>query len=297
MVSVTIQGGLGNQLFQFAAGYNLARSLGSELQLELSFYAYREPRQDFTPRTFLLSELGIPVRKLSNAEWVRRKIAPEANAYRQLFSRCWDAITGKPKRFVERIPTFDPTLFGMSGDIHLEGYFQDYRYIEESGNFIRQCISRATNPKRGRDTRVAEDAICLHVRRGDYVSRADVQELMGVCGPSYYQKAVAWLRREGVKGPVYAFSDEPEYVEKELCGVSNLRIVNTSLGAHNTIDDFLTMMRCKHFVISNSSYSFWAAWLGSDAGSAVCCPDPWYQKGEWQKFSPVPPSWIKFTRL
>jgi hypothetical protein len=296
MISVKLQGGLGNQLFQFAVGFNLARRLETELQLELSFYDHHEASDGFTPRKFLLNELGIPVKRLSITEWSRRKSAPDISLKVPRLQKLCADLFSKPKQYVEQLPRFDPSLFNMRGNIHLEGYFQDYRYIENATEFIKCCINARRSEALTKSHLQEEEAICLHVRRGDYITRPDVQELMGRCDASYYRGAVHWLRAQGINGPIYAFSDDKQYAQKAFSDIRNLTVWNAASGQNGPVDEFLVMMRCRHFIIANSSFSYWAALLGADEQSRVCCPDPWYAKPAWSAYTPVPPGWRKFSR-
>jgi hypothetical protein len=297
MVSVTIKGGLGNQLFQFAAGYNLARSLRTELQVDLSFFDDQEVREDFTPRKFLLTELGIRVKELSKKDWKRRKTAPEPNSNQTWAKKLWTDLRREPTRYVEKLPSFDPKLFEMRGDIHLTGYFQDYRYLNNIKHFIKGCIHQARPDAMAKSSISKDEAICLHVRRGDYISRPDVQQLIGHCDIEYYKNALKWMREKGISANAYIFSDDCEYVKSQFSNLPDVTIWDTPDTTESTIQDFMSMMQCKHFIISNSSYSYWAAWLASCQDSVVCYPSPWYQKSEWREFSPAPPNWTGINRL
>jgi hypothetical protein len=296
MVSVTIQGGLGNQLFQFAVAYNLARHLNSELQVELSFFEDQKPREDFTPRRFLLNEMGIHTHKLGEDEWRRRKKAPDFFSEQSWVMYLCSKFLGQPKKFVEKLPSFDPALFSVRGNVHLEGYFQDYRYLGNVGSFIRECINR-TIPVRDSKQDVPErGAICMHMRRGDYLSRQDVQALMGHCDVAYYRRALSLMYARGISAPVYIFSDDRDYAREVFEQTPGVKVWGEASTPEATLDDFMMMMRCKHFIISNSSYSYWAAWLGGGVDSVICYPKPWYNKYDWREYTPAPPNWTAIDR-
>ncbi len=296
MVSVKIQGGLGNQLFQYAAAYSLARRVETDVCVEASFFKDQTPRLDFTPREFLLELLGIRARKLTARQTERIASAPKAGIKESLSALLWRKIRRIPVKYVEDEPTFNPELFQVRGHLHLDGYFQDYRYAEPARDHIKTRVMKSKNQAGSARKHIPTGSICLHIRRGDYAARKDVAELLGVCSDDYYKRALQFLRAQGVKSPVYVFSDDVEHAHLLFNNLHNVQVWKSSKRGDTTVEDFLAMMSCKHFIISNSSYSFWAAWLAAENDSVVCCPSPWYNRVDWHTYSPVPPQWINLAR-
>ena len=119
-------------------------------------------------------------------------------------------------------------------------------------------------------------AVSLHVRRGDYVSNSKVTERHGICTPDYYTQALAHVAQKMEGDPIiYAFSDDPEWVRGNLKLPAEIRIVGHNDSSKN-IEDLRLMSACRHHIIANSSFSWWAAWLNPRADKIVAAPARWF---------------------
>ena len=297
MIVVRLMGGLDNQMFQYAAGLRLALRHRTELKLDLSFLEDRTPRADVTPREFELDVFGFPVARADEADIDPFRRLTEAR--RRSFG---DALLDRfaPRAcFVENGPWFDARVLQLPRRSYLHGYFQNERYFADIAPLIRARFDvdpdESTLPRETVELAArmrAPESICLHVRRGDYVSNPTIRGVHGVCSRTYYERALAELRTRGAHGRVYVFSDDPEGCGTAFADFADATIVGREhAGPRGSIHLWL-MTLCQHFIVANSSFSWWAAWLGSRAGKRVVRPSPWFQLPALRSADLCPPDWI-----
>lgn len=288
-VVAALQGGLGNQLFEYAAGLALAKRLDAELCLDIS--SYDDPRA----RHYALAPFGLPERverrdttPLPRGGWPDRMY--RAVSRRLGLSRCGLSV------FTERKPGFDARFFDLDRPVLLDGYFQSPEYFTDIAEVIR---TRIASPKGMSEASMrllrhieVVDAICMHVRRGDYVSNSSFNQFHGLCGLEYYLEAVP-LASAGMRAPhVFVFSDDPAWVRDNVRLPCALTVVdvNAEDAAH---EDLWLMAACQRFVIANSSFSWWAAWLGSAKDKVVVAPRQWFANGSPEPHRLIPQDWIR----
>ncbi|MES1194972.1 MAG: alpha-1,2-fucosyltransferase, partial [Opitutus sp.] len=258
-VVVKLMGGLGNQMFQYAAGLALARKNGVPLQLDLTFLQDRTPRPHFTLRQYALDIFPL-----------------HAGG-----ARITDA-SARPaglKRVGEKHFHYDSATAGLPGGVYLDGYWQSPRYFEAVEAEIRQGF--ALSPALDETAAVLAAkikqaaAVCLHVRRGDMVNDAHTASVHGSCSLEYYRTACDLLAKKFPAAHFFVFSDDPLWCEaQDLTGGRPCTIVSRP-GATEAVDLFL-MRQCRHFITANSSFSWWAAYLGEAPDKTVIVPDPWF---------------------
>jgi hypothetical protein len=135
------------------------------------------------------------------------------------------------------------------------------------------------------------DAICLHVRRGDYVSNSYISSAFGVCTPTYYDEAVRIMLSLLSHPEIFVFSDDTAWCAANLKFDVPMHVIDCNDG--DAILDFHLMTRCKNFISANSTYSWWAAWLGSDAESVVICPREYFAGMNHSTEDLVPEKWLR----
>lgn len=283
-VVVGLSGGLGNQMFQYATGRSLAVRLGVPLILDLSWFDGQQERQ------FSLSRFRIEAVMRSQCTW----LPPRGRALASRLSRRWlSRIMGVP---VWREPHFhySTDFSALSGPVFLEGYWQSERYFREIRSLLLQefALREALPSACGELLKEisAYDAICVHVRRGDYLSNPVAAKVHGTCPVDYYCAGVSELC-QGLERPrVFVFSDDPAWVRASLTFACPMTVVdvNSTDDAHL---DLVLMAACRHFLIANSSLSWWAGWLGGDAGKKVIAPARWFLTLDKDTRDLLPESW------
>lgn len=272
IVTVAISGGLGNQMFQYAAARALALRSGAEVRLDLSFYHKRRHRQ------FELNAFPI--------------VATEAEAARAGF---WARVAGSrpTPRYRESGHRFDPTLLERALPIVLEGYFQSARYFEGSAEAIRRELA----PPAAQDSEslaIAQamrdaNSASLHVRRGDYVSNARANATHGTCSVDYYRRAMEQLPGNG---PVFVFSDDIDWAQANLPDVRRLVFVGKT-APRSGLADLWLMTLAQHHIVANSSFSWWGAWLAEPGHGTTFAPARWFADTTLDDTDMVPPEWIR----
>jgi hypothetical protein len=134
------------------------------------------------------------------------------------------------------------------------------------------------------------ESICVHVRRGDYVSNRAAADFHGTCSTAYYKSAVARIARNMEKPVCYIFSDDPDWVRRELLFDIPAVIVDVN-GPAQAHQDLWLMAACRHYVIANSSLSWWGAWLGRYSNKFVVAPSRWFLTNDKSTVDLLPSAW------
>lgn len=283
-IVVGLSGGLGNQMFQYAAGRSLAIRLGVPLALDLSWFGGQSERQ------FALSPFRIEAEQHSQYPWLLTR----GQALVSRFSRRWlPSIMGVP---VWREPHFhfSHDFKALTGPVYLEGYWQSERYFRDIRSLLlKEFVLREPLSLACVDLlkEISEcNAICVHVRRGDYISSRSASIVHGTCSLDYYHGGVRELCQGLARPKCFVFSDEPAWVRASLTLPCPATVVDLN-GPQNAHCDLALMIACQHFLIANSSLSWWAAWLGERAGKKVIAPDRWFLTPDRDTRDLLPVSW------
>jgi hypothetical protein len=287
MVIVKINHGLGNQLFQYATGRSLARQLGTRLILDTSAYSSSSFRQ------YKLNHFGISQPTLNSlARFAIRKLRRRALAPIRLLAQNFGII----RLVKDKERGFDKTLPDQGKNLHLEGFWQSERYFADLRETLltELTLPAPTQPEARRMwARMNEEiSVCVHIRRGDYVSTKHGQTHWVTCGLEYYAAAMAYLGERVAGAKYYFFSDDPVWVQANFTPATN-RVFVTSPTARSDIEDFSLMMNCRHFIIANSTFSWWAAWLGKQPDKLVIAPRNWYRSQRFTDKDLMPEHWIR----
>ncbi|MCO4839618.1 MAG: alpha-1,2-fucosyltransferase [Rhodobacteraceae bacterium] len=269
MIVVRIKGGLGNQMFQYAAGRSLALKTGMPLALDLRHYQ-RAREHGYALGEFALADVPLDAAHL-----------PPVLRDRPL-AYCLARLTRRGPQFLrENGLGFDPAIADISGPVWLEGYFQSERYFLAHAATIRAELTPASPPDAQNarwlaDIKADPCAVSLHVRRGDYVRNLKFAAHHGTCTPDYYARALAHVAQKMQAEPViYAFSDDPDWVRENLQLPAKIKVVGHNDASRN-VEDLRLMSACRHHIIANSSFSWWGAWLNPRVEKIVTAPAVWF---------------------
>ena len=272
MITVKLYGGLGNQMFQYAAGLRLATHHQTKLAIDLSWFETIGKTAD-TRRVYELDCFNLS--------------AQPAGFMNKVFGG--RSVTIKEKGF-----RFDPEILSAPANATLDGYWQSYLYFEDAAETIRRDFNFALPPSAPNAAMLNEiakvTAVSLHVRRGDYITNEAANKFHGTSPLDYYRMAIEYLSAR-VKNPhFFVFSDDPEWCK------ANLTIdFATTYVDHNPPDkgyeDLRLMSHCKHHIVANSSFSWWGAWLNSNPEKIVVAPKIWFLDSSIDTTDLVPTSW------
>ncbi len=293
-------GGLGNQMFQYAAGLRLAHRHQTELKLDLSFLMDRSPRENFAYRDFDLVVFNFPTSRASPEE-VRQFRHLRKSGSRNFLRRIANKLT-RCHYYFEHHLSFDPSVLELPDETYLEGYFQNESYFSDIEQIVRQRFRVAPDESKlpaatrslANEIRT-DDSVCLHVRRADYVTIPFTKQYHGICSLDYYERGLAKLRSLGVRGKVFVFSDDEDWCHENFRDASQFEIVGNEHAGPRASTHLWLMILCRHFLISNSSFSWWAAWLSDSPGKVVVRPSQWLQARELIDVDICPLPWIKIS--
>lgn len=296
MIIVRLTGGLGNQMFQYAAARNLAYSRNTILKLDTTFLD--GDNGNCTPRSYMLGHFAIEASVASFRE-VDDIVGEDKNIFSSAASQFWRAIkfTGTTHRlYNEGNFCFDPAVLDLPDNTYLAGYWQSERYFLN----IRDIIKREFTLNIPLDTEnngVADlinttNSVSLHVRRGDFVSDAEVNRVHGVCTSDYYRRSIEKIADLSGEIHLFIFSDDPAWVSENYDFPWPTTVVkrNSSTEAH--IDLWL-MTLCRHHIIANSTFSWWGAWLSNGSDKVVIAPERWFNDPSLDARDLIPSDWLR----
>lgn len=293
---IKLSGGLGNQLFQYFFAYATFTATNDYILFDISDYF-----NGLAKRNFVLKKLGLPGRyftclkrrychlgiqylDLSVLDVIGSDSTQVGSALRRL-----RLITEKE---ISYIPT---TEYDLSGNVYIEGYWQSYRYWNNPKDFALNYLDSITRSQSSSlessapiSNRSAQDICAIHFRRGDYNNEFN-EQYHGKCEPEYFFHA---MRLSGAK-QFHIYSDDIVAAREVFGQFENVSLQEDS--AHDEVEDFKALARYSKIIISNSSYSYLAAYFAFASHHAkIICPYPWYS---FKETGPdIPPNWLALNR-
>lgn len=272
-VEVFLLGGLGNQLFGWAAGFALAKRLKTSLTLNTSQLTTRK--------------LALPEQLLTGAK---------VSAERPLYYTCNSNILKRVYRnfplnasYFEKQYSFEDRFNQICKPLSLHGYFQSISYFDGFQNEIfalldNECNLTTEYKKVRRE--LPDKFISVHFRRGDYLENSEFHPLTT---KQYYQSALNHLNKYGLDFKKVIFTDD-EMLAREMFPTD---LVLTQDKLLNPFDNMYLMSQGEAVIGANSSFSLWAGFLRSASGGVCIFPNRWFGEGNLQNLSPVPTNFIQ----
>lgn len=271
LVIARIKGGLGNQLFCYAAARRLALANNAELAIDAVTGFARDSQY---LRQYSLDHFQLPIRKATPAERMepfglyRRKIAKLLSGRKPFEQRSYLEQEGVD---------FDARLLSLkvSGSVYLDGYWQSEGYFKDVEQTLREDLKiippeDSTNRSMAREI-LQSNAVALHVRwfdpPGNGMSSHNAAK-------DYYLHALEVIKKQVEDPRFFLFSDDPGAAQQML-GLSGEQVtcMNHNLKTEDAYADLWLMAQCKHFIIANSTFSWWGAWLSDYSAKVVIVPD------------------------
>lgn len=294
MIFVKLMGGMGNQMFQYATGRNLALRHNVHLKLDLSFLRKQKENSGFTLRNFELDKFKINADIADDNEI--NNITGKGKLINKLFFHAGNKILPYYKRnvIVEKGISFDKNIFKAPANCMLIGYWQSDRYFKEIENTISADFELANDPDEYSlkilDSILHSNSVSIHFRRGDYVSNENAFKIHGICKLSYYYKAIQIISEKVLNPEFYVFTDDMKWVREYF----KIDFPCTYIEGNDkrSEEDLRLMSHCKHNIIANSSFSWWAAWLNQNSDKIVIAPKFWFHGVCSDSTCIVPENWI-----
>lgn len=278
---VIFQGGLGNQMFQYAFFLYL-NTKGYNARYNTSWYLYNKCHNGYE----LEKLFGIKPRNKSMLFNLFRTV-------RKLEKL--NVITPGIGIIQDTIPSMFKPDFNAAPILFFDGYWQSYRYIEAVEKLIRQkfrfkenFLSEETLALSKR-IKASQYAVSIHIRCGDYFSEQFSPLYGGICTPEYYSKAISVIRNTIYRPKFFVFSNDLDWVYRHIDLPADSTFVSCNNGT-NAWQDMYLMSCCKHNIIANSSFSWWGAWLNENLSKIIVSPSRFINLGDTCDL--ILPNWI-----
>lgn len=286
-IVVRFQGGLGNQMFQYAFGRALSMRSGMELYLDPSPLNPKKNR-GYQLDAFILSA------KVADSRKIQYLITPHFIIRKKLWKALKIPFKYADTHILEKNFPYDKDIASRKTSAYFDGYWQTEKYFGDCKDTIRQDFSFRNEEALRRHVQYEEvlnsNSVSIHIRRGDYVKNPKYRKRLYVCKLEYYKNAMKYLSERFENLTFYIASDDHEWVKNNFEISKHIKLIESK----NALEDLYIMSKCKHNIISNSSFSWWAAWLNSNENKRVLAPDIWFNPCAKIDFRDiVPDSWIK----
>ena len=274
-ITLILKGGLGNQLFSYAAARRLA--LANDIDLVLDYISGF--KKDFYGRTYCLNHFNIPQNLISPGESLEHL----GKYGRALLGRLYYLLPLERRPFVlEQKTGFDPRIYNLTiaRPVYLEGYLQSEKYFADIEDVIRgefQIVSAHEPENLELASKIrGTESVCLHTRRFDVVpNKNGAKPLKHVSlSAAYFTRAMEIVAAKVERPHFFVFSDYPVWAERNLTFRYPVTFIRHNEGDGKDYEDLWLMSLCKHFIIANSTFSWWGAWLSANKNKVVVAPVP-----------------------
>lgn len=293
MIITKLIGGLGNQMFQYAIARNLAEKNGDILKLDIFEF------DTYPDRTYSLYPFNIQ-NNIASLKEVNRFGVRHLQVWKKVIHKMlFNLEIGKKGYIKEKKFGFDPAILQLSGDIYLDGFWQSEKYFKDIENIIRKEFtfnSNISNSHSDLQEKIeCSNSIGIHFRRGDYAFKSSASIKFGICSNAYYQKAINSIVAV-IKNPLFiVFSDDAKWVKNNFIIKHPNIFISDVIPNNSDWNELMLMSYCKHNIISNSSFSWWAAWLNKNKKKIVIAPSPWFNINRSES-DLIPGNWFKLTK-
>ncbi len=272
MVVVNLIGGLGNQMFQYATARAIALERNQKLYINAKVF------EKYTLHSYGLNHFNIKATAYNEpAKWIKK-------------------ITNKLRLnsyYKETSFRYNSALFdNATKNLFLNGYFQSEIYFKKYRSIITNDF-KIVSPLKPKTQSFLhnisqENSVSIHIRRGDFIEH----EVHNTSKEAYYKKAMDFIESKIDKPTYYLFSDDMNWVKSNFKTNYNTIYVDFN-DAKTAYEDLILMSHCKHNIIANSSFSWWASWLNENTNKIVIAPQQWFNGDKYDYTDVIPNSWIK----
>jgi len=300
MIIVRISGGLGNQMFEYAFGRALASKNKTELLFDLSGLVAKEGEAQ---RYFSLDIFNTKYKVATKKDFKTLGIGdpadqtPSARAKRYT-RRTYESFFPLEKRkdIIEPEYSFVPEIAALGNNHYFAGIWQSEKYFKNVAQKLREEF---TLKKELIDTSIDaakmlkdKNIVCVNVRRTDYVTDENIKSKIGFAGKKYYENAVSYMLSKIPKAKFLVFSDDIEWCKENLKFIPNVFFISHKSAEKAFAKDFYLMSLCSHYIVANSTFSWWGAWLNQNKNKIVIAPEKWFASGA-DESDLIPENWIR----
>ncbi len=285
MLIIKLKGGLGNQLFQYAFGRLIALRRGEDLKLDKDILGQRGAR-----RSYGLDAFNIKAEIASREEVLKVKYPLG------LVSKAWRFFKAKFLRIFHI--GYEARILKTKAK-YLDGFFQSYKYLEPIRRELLEEISLKDKSFELKHFSLlqeikANESVALHIRRGDYVNNPVTKKAHFICDLNYYQKAISLIKEKlnekNLIPKFFIFSDDINWAKENF---KSADFIFVSRPEFLDYEELILMSKARHNIISNSSFSFWSAWLNNNSEKIVIAPALWNRKYKRAYKDLTPGDWLR----
>ena len=271
-------------MFQYALGRSLSLSHNVPFKIDSSYL--RSANQ--SDRSFQLDKFNTTLEEATSEE---------INKYRSTFQKILDKMRpeSKRKKIVEHSQFFKKNILNRA-DGYFDGHWNSEKYFNKYEDAVRKDFELKA-PFGSKASEISQkiiseqNAISLHIRRGDYVSNKKIANIYNTLPLSYYEQAMKKINEKTMGAHFFIFSDDMDWVRKNFSTKYSVTFVSSPEIAD--YEEITLMSQCKHNIIANSTFSWWGAWLNPSSQKVVIAPAKWLNTSPSKYTDVVPNSWIK----
>lgn len=267
-VIARLNGGLGNQMFQYAFARNLASHHGAELVLDKSLYGL-----DYIPESYRLDEFDIKVKFTGKGQnWLNRLL---------LSPKLPHPLRNGVSSILHIQVLRDDASFSARGkQALLAGYFQRPSAFAQDVELLRKVFTLPIESDLANqylELIKASNSVALHIRRGDYADVPEFRENIGLLDKDYFLSCVSALKEQVTDPKFFIFSNDRDWVAQNILQKVPTATVVDLGPSPKDVEELALMRQCKHFIVANSTFSWWPAFLGEYEHKVVLAPFPWFR--------------------
>lgn len=284
-IIIKFNGGLGNQMFQWAFARALEKKTGIKPIFDMSFFEKKYARP-YELNVFNLNA------EFVDDFWLKLKLKIIWKLRKKLNGKEFLGLTLYSEPHFE----FDENAFKIEPNTYIEGFFQSEKYFQNIENELRADFQFRNEPDEESKKLIekigAANSVSLHIRRGDYVKKKRYQNLYAACSLDYYKRGIEYICNKYPNPTLFIFSDDIDWVRENL----NLPYESIYV-SHNTgkksYEDMRLMSLCMHNIIANSSFSWWGAWLNNNKEKIIIAPEKWFNDENIVQTDVIPENWVR----
>jgi hypothetical protein len=284
-------------MFQYALGRALQNRRGDELRLDVTYLLGNSVFKWDVPREYALDVFQIQPVFACIPRLLRR--APRQHIrYPDGWMPGEEDATPRRQTFVhEGTFGFHPEILDLTApNLYLDGYWQSHSYFAGIQDQIRRAFQfRMPLSPAGCEMAKAianTNSVCVNVRRGDYITTESSRDTLGFVGEDYYRRGIEWIKANVEDPRLFVNSDDMPWCREHLKFDLPTTYFDEELAGWKFGEQLQLMTLCKHFLIPNSTFSWWAAWLSTHDGKLVACPRRWFRTESISSKDLMPPSWV-----
>ena len=277
--------GLGNCLFQYAAGKALSIKHNTQLKFDIS--SMDKNQMPYNPLSYeeklnhlndsiLAFNIDFNIAKEKDILKLRSVVDERAITNKYIRKIVRKIIPKRPEYYKEKtIHSYDPLLSKKGDSIYLDGTFINPKYFKNirkellSAFTLKKDISPSIKPIYNKLCNT--ESVSIHIRRGDYINQIETKSIYPVYGRDYIKKAINLIETRGKSLTYFVFSDDIDWCKDNLIIGENTNYIS----GNKPYEELYLMKSCKNNIITNSTFSWWAAWLNQNHKKTIISPKKW----------------------